>query len=78
MVMAMILWDIYTYQAITRIVQFYLMKLSVFSIGWLFSLCLPVSRTNKTDRHDLIEIMLKVTLNTNFLNLILVCSGVNV
>jgi len=24
----------------------------------------PVSSTNKTDRHDIVEILLKVTLNT--------------
>jgi len=29
--------------------------------NWLFS---PVFTTNKTDRHDIIEILLKVTLNT--------------
>jgi hypothetical protein len=30
-------------------------------VGWWFS---PVSSTNKTDRHDLTEILLKVALNT--------------
>jgi hypothetical protein len=29
--------------------------------GWWFS---PVSSTNKTDRHDITEILLKVALNT--------------
>ena len=29
-----------------------------------FSLCPPVSSTNKTDRHDIIEILMKVALNT--------------
>ena len=29
-----------------------------------FSMCTPVSSTNKTDRHDITEILLKVTLNT--------------
>jgi hypothetical protein len=29
-----------------------------------FSLCTPVSSTNKTDHHDIAEILLKVTLNT--------------
>ena len=29
--------------------------------GWLFS---PVSSINKTDRHDITEILLKVALNT--------------
>jgi hypothetical protein len=32
-------------------------------IGW-FSLGTPVSSTNKTDRHDIAEILLKVALNT--------------
>jgi hypothetical protein len=29
-----------------------------------FSLCIPVSSTNKTDRHDITQILLKVALNT--------------
>ena len=33
-------------------------------IGQWFSLDTPFSATNKTDRHDITEIMLKVTLNT--------------
>ena len=33
--------------------------------GWWFSSGTPVSSTNKTDRHDIAEIMLKVALNTN-------------
>ena len=32
--------------------------------GWWFSLGTPVSSTNKTERHDRTEILLKVTLNT--------------
>jgi hypothetical protein len=32
--------------------------------GQWFSLGTPVSSTNKTDRHDIIEILLKVALNT--------------
>ena len=32
--------------------------------GWWFSLGPPVSSTNKTDRHGIIEILLKVALNT--------------
>jgi hypothetical protein len=32
--------------------------------GWWFSLGTLVSSTNKTDRHDIAEIMLKVALNT--------------
>jgi len=32
--------------------------------GWWFSLGTPVSSTNKTARHDVTEILLKVALNT--------------
>jgi hypothetical protein len=32
--------------------------------GWWFSPCNPVSSTNKTDCHDITEILLKVVLNT--------------
>jgi hypothetical protein len=32
--------------------------------GWWFSPGTPVSSTNKTDRHDIAEILLKVALNT--------------
>ena len=32
--------------------------------GWQFSPCPPVSSTNKTDHHDITEILLKVALNT--------------
>jgi hypothetical protein len=32
--------------------------------GWWFSWGLPVSSTNKTDCHDITEILLKVVLNT--------------
>ena len=32
--------------------------------GWWFSPGTPVSSTNKTDRHDMTEILLKVVLNT--------------
>ena len=32
--------------------------------GWWFSLGTPVSSTNKTDHHDIAEILLKVVLNT--------------
>jgi hypothetical protein len=31
--------------------------------GWWFSLGTPVSSTNKTDRYDITEILLKVALN---------------
>jgi len=36
-----------------------------------FFLGIPVSSTNKTDRHDIAEILLKVALNTINLNLLL-------
>jgi hypothetical protein len=32
--------------------------------GWWFSLGTPISSTNKTDCHDITEILLKVALNT--------------
>ena len=35
--------------------------------GRWFSPCTPVSATNKTDCHDIAEILLKVALNTPFL-----------
>jgi hypothetical protein len=35
----------------------------------LFSLGTPVSSTNKTDHHDITEMLLKVALNTINLNL---------
>ena len=35
-----------------------------FATGWGFSLGTPISSTNKTDRHDITEILLKVALNT--------------
>jgi hypothetical protein len=34
------------------------------AIGWWFSPGTPVSSTNKTDHHDIAEILLKVVLNT--------------
>ena len=37
--------------------------------GWWFSLGTPVSSTNKTDCHDITEILLKVTLNTTILTI---------
>ena len=36
--------------------------------GWWFSLGIPVSSTNKTDHHDITEILLKMALNTIILN----------
>ena len=38
--------------------------------GRWFSLSPPVFSTNKTDRHDIIEILSKVALNTIYLNLV--------
>jgi hypothetical protein len=37
--------------------------------GWWFSSVTPVSSTNKTDSHDITEILLKVELNTKTLTL---------
>ena len=34
------------------------------AIGWWFSPGIPVSSSNKIDRHDITEILLKVALNT--------------
>jgi hypothetical protein len=46
-------------------VQHYVIKfVSDFATGQWFSLSPPVSTTNKTDRHDLTEILLNVTFNT--------------
>ena len=45
-------------------------------LGWWFSLGTAVSSTNKTDRHDITEIVLKVALNTITLTLTLpLCFG---
>ena len=41
--------------------------------GWWFSPSTPVSSTNKTDRHDITEILLKVALNTINLNPTSIC-----
>jgi hypothetical protein len=40
------------------------LRLSVTATGWWFFLGNPVSSTNKTDRHDITEIVLKVALST--------------
>jgi hypothetical protein len=39
-----------------------------FATGLWFSLSIQVSSTNKTDHHDITEILLKVALNTITLN----------
>ena len=45
--------------------------------GRWFSLGIPVSSTNKTDRHNITEILLKVALNTITLNLFTVINSIN-
>jgi hypothetical protein len=44
----------------TFVIKHYILEF----ITCYFSPSIPVSSTNKTDRHDIIEILLKVTLNT--------------
>ena len=51
------------------LVQFYVKKLSVTATGRCFFPCISVSSTNKTDRHDITEILLKIALNTITLTL---------
>ena len=57
--------------------------------GPWFYLCTPVSSTNKTDRHDITEILLKVALNTitttiisisynNCVNIFLLADGIKI
>ena len=46
-------------------IQHYLIKfVSNLATGWWFSPGTPISSTNKTDRHNITEILLKVALNT--------------
>ena len=40
------------------------LDLSDLGQGWWFSMGTPVSSTNKTDRHNITEILLKVALST--------------
>ena len=47
-----------------RGVQHYVIVCQWLSAGQWFSLRPPVSSTNKTDHHDITEILLKVALNT--------------
>ena len=48
------------------LIQHYVIKFvsDLLVSGWWFSLGNQVSSTNKTDRHDITEILLKVALNT--------------
>ena len=46
-----------------------------FETGLWFFPGSPISSTNKTDRHDIAEILLKVVLNIIILNLILSCGS---
>jgi len=39
-------------------------EIKTLGAGWWFSQGTPISSTNKTDRHDMTEILLKVALNT--------------
>ena len=44
--------------------MYLILLLLCFATGWWFSPGIPVSGTNKTARHDITEILLKVALNT--------------
>ena len=46
------------------LIQHYVIKNFSDTAGQWFSTGTPVSSTNKTDRHDIIEILMKVVLNT--------------
>ena len=48
-------------------IQHYVIK---FVSAWRLVVGTPVSSSNKSDRHDITEILLKVTLNTIMLDLI--------
>ena len=50
------------YLSPTRMSSYITMKVALYII---YSLGTPVSSTNKTDRHDVTEILMKVALNTN-------------
>ena len=47
-------------------IQHYVIKFvsDLRQVGGFLRYCTPVSSTNKTDRHDITEILLKVALNT--------------
>jgi hypothetical protein len=54
----------------TQAIQHYVIKfVSDYSTGRWFSPGTPFSSTNKTDRHDITEILLKMVFNTINLNL---------
>ena len=50
------------YLSPTRMSSYITMKVALYII---YSLGTPVSSTNKTDRHDVTELLMKVALNTN-------------
>jgi hypothetical protein len=52
-------------------IQHYVIKFVNGQTGQWFSLATPVSSTNKTDRHNITKILLKVALNTITLTQIL-------
>ena len=45
-------------------IQHYVKKIAIPATCRWFSLGTPISATNKTDRHDITEILLKLPLNT--------------
>jgi hypothetical protein len=45
-------------------IQHYMIKCQWLAAGWWFSLGTQISSTNKTDRHDITEMLLKVASNT--------------
>ena len=53
--------SIYIYLSPTRIFSYITMKVA---LNIIYSLGAPVTSTNKTDRHDVTEILVKVALNT--------------
>ena len=46
------------------LIELYVIKFQWLATGWWFSPGTPVSSTNKTDCHNIIEMLLKVALNT--------------
>jgi hypothetical protein len=61
---------------LTNVCEFESRSAEVYSIQHVFkSVVTPVSSTNKTDRHDITKVLLKVALNTITLPLHLKCSS---